>query len=124
MDSIVYGFNSEEEIDENIIEPDALNAEDYETKKIIDYFQNKGILKKLFICPICEKTMTLQKNKQYIDRFCFRCRGKTPNHDIKENIRNNSIFNDIKIPINVIYNLLFNCFSLIYRFHQFVFYQE
>ena len=54
--------------------------------------------------------MILQKNKQYLDRFCFRCRSKAPPHDVKVNIRKNSIFSDIKIPINVIYNLTFNCF--------------
>ena len=52
--------------------------------------------------------MILQKNKQYLDRFCFR--SKAPPHDVKVNIRKNSIFNDIKIQINVIYTLIFNCF--------------
>ena len=54
--------------------------------------------------------MIMEYNKQYIDNYCFRCRSKSPNHEIKENIRKNSIFSEIKIPINVIYNLLFNCF--------------
>ncbi len=30
-------------------------------------------------------------------------------HNVKENLKKNSIFSDIKIPINVIYNLTFNC---------------
>lgn len=54
--------------------------------------------------------MIMEYNKQYIDNYCYRCRSKSPIHDIKVNIRNNSIFSDIRIPINIIYNLLFNCF--------------
>ena len=110
MDSIVYSFDSDEEINDNILDPDSLNPHDYELQKIINYFQDKRILKKKFNCTVCGKIMTLQKNKQYIERFCFRCRSKAPVHDIKVNLRNNSIFDEIKIPINVIYNLIFNCF--------------
>ena len=54
--------------------------------------------------------MKLQKNKQYIDRFYFHWRSKAPPHDIKENVRKNSIFDDIKIHMNVIYNWIFICF--------------
>ena len=38
-----------------------------------------------------------------MDNYCYRYRNKNPIHDIKVNIRNNSIFSEIKIPINVIY---------------------
>ena len=52
--------------------------------------------------------MKMEYIKQYIDNYCYRC--KSPIHDIKIKIRNNSIFSDITIPINVIYYLLYNCF--------------
>ena len=110
MEDIVNGFISEDEENENINEPQSFKASYYELKKIISYFQDKGLLQKEFKCPECEEFMKMEYNKQYIDNYCFRCRSKSPIHDIKVNIRNNSIFSDIKIPINVIYNLLFNCF--------------
>ena len=78
--------------------------------KKINYFQTKGILKQKVICSVCDKIMILQKKKQYLDWFCFRYRNKASPHDEKVNIRKKIIFSDIKIPINVIYNLTFNCF--------------
>ena len=110
MESIVNGFESDQEENEKNIDPKALNPEDYEYKKIINYFQAKGIFKQKVICSVFDKIMLLQKNKQYLDRFCFRCRSKAPPHDVKINIHKNSIFSDTKISINVIYNLIFNCF--------------
>ena len=104
MEYIVNGFISDDEENVNINDPQAFNVADYDLKKIISYFQDRDLLQKEFKCP------KLEYNKQYIDNYYFRCRNKSPNHDIKENIRKNSIFSDIKIPINVIYNLLFNCF--------------
>ena len=79
-------------------------------KNIITYFQDKGLLEKRFKCPICSKIMTIEYNKQYIDNYCYRSLTKSPIHDIKINIRNNSFFSEITIPINVICDLLFNCF--------------
>ena len=92
MEDIVKGFNSEEEENAYINEPQAFNAADYDSKKIIAYFQDKGLLEKEFKCPICEKIMKMEYNKQYIDNYCYRCRNKNPIHYIKVNIRNNSIF--------------------------------
>ena len=43
MDSIVNGFESDQKVNENNIDPEALNLEDYEYKKLINYFQTKGI---------------------------------------------------------------------------------
>ena len=78
-------------------------------KKIISYFHDKGLFEKEFKCG---QFMKMEYNKQYIDNYCYRCQLKviSPIHNIKENIRNNSIFSEIKIPIKVIYNLLVNCF--------------
>ena len=109
MESIVNGFESDLEANGNNIDPGALNPEDYEYKKIINYFQTKGIFKQKIICSACDKIIIFQKNKQYLDRFCFRCRSKAQPHDVKLNIRKNSI-SDIKIPINIIYILSFNYF--------------
>lgn len=44
MEDVVNGFNSEEEENANINEPQAFNAADYESKKIITFFKDKGLL--------------------------------------------------------------------------------
>ena len=54
--------------------------------------------------------MKLEKNTQYMDNYCWRCRSKNPQHDIKYNIRKNIIFENIKIPLSLIYYLSFKCF--------------
>ena len=46
MEDIVNGFISEEEENMNINETQAFNASDYESKKIICYFKDKGLLEK------------------------------------------------------------------------------
>ena len=54
--------------------------------------------------------MNLEKNLQYIDDYVFRCRVNNPNHDIKINLSKNSIFENIKLNINTIHYLIYNCF--------------
>ena len=54
--------------------------------------------------------MNLEKNLQYIDDYVFRCRANNPNHDIKINLRKNSIFENIKLNINTIHYLIYKCF--------------
>ena len=36
--------------------------------------------------------MKMESNKQYIDRYVWRCRVANPLHDIKKNIKSDSIF--------------------------------
>ena len=64
MDSIVYGFNSDGEIKDNILAPDSLNPHDYEIQKIINFFHDKKLLKKIFNCTVCGKIMTLELYKK------------------------------------------------------------
>ena len=54
--------------------------------------------------------MKLEKNLQYIDDYFFRCRSNSPKHDMKINFRKNSIFENIKLNINTIHYLIYNCF--------------
>ena len=54
--------------------------------------------------------MKLEKNSHYIDEYVFRCRSNVPKHDIKINIRKNSIFENMKMEINTIYFLIYKCF--------------
>lgn len=62
------------------------------------------------VCPHCHKNMELVYTNNTIDNKYWRCRGKVPLHDKKINIRLNSVCEDIKVSINTLYFLLFNCF--------------
>ena len=56
--------------------------------------------------------MKLEKNSTYIDNVCWRCRSKSSKYDIRKNIRQGSIFETIRIPLNGIYYLIYKykCF--------------
>ena len=62
--------------------------------------------------------MKIDHNIQNIDKHLWRCRSSNPLHDIKKNIRCDSIFESIKVTINVIYYLTFNCFLNHYSLNQ------
>ena len=51
------------------------------------------------------------KDKQKKDNYVKRCRSNNPSHDIKINIRANSIIEDNRFSIQMIYFLLFYCFT-------------
>ena len=57
-------------------------------------------------------------NIQYINKHVWRCRSSNQLHDIKKDISCDSIFESIKVPINVIYYLTFNCFLEHYSLNQ------
>ena len=82
----------------------------FKVPNIIEIFQNHNIINKVILCPKCQNKMKLVGDKSYIDKFIFRCRSINPNHDIKLNLRNGTIFENIQIPINLIYYLVFSCF--------------
>lgn len=50
--------------------------------------------------------MKIESNNKYIDKYVWRCHT----YYIKKNIRAESIFDFIKMPINVIYYLAFKFF--------------
>ena len=52
----------------------------------------------------------ITKSSIYIDGYYFRCRSKNPMHDVKQNLRTNSIYENIKVPINILYFLTFYTF--------------
>ena len=58
--------------------------------------------------------MKLEKNSHYIDVYVFRCRSNLPKHDIKLNIRKNSIFENIKMEINNMYYLIYKSLNASY----------
>ena len=87
------------------------NPPQFQTELLINYFQNKKIFKKVVNCPKCGKQCIMVKDKQKIDNYVWRCRSNNPSHDIKINIRANSKFEDNRLSIQMIYFLLFYCFT-------------
>ena len=51
------------------------------------------------------------KDIQRIDKYVWRCRRNNPNHDIKINLRAESKLEDCRLNIQIIYFLLFYCFT-------------
>lgn len=50
-------------------------------------------------------------NKGFVDDKCFRFKKNVPKHDTKYSIRKESIFENIKINLIVIYFLIYECFA-------------
>jgi len=98
-----------EDLNENA--SNVYNPPQFQTELLINFFQNKKILKKVVTCPKCGKQCIMVKDKQKIDNYVWRCRSNNPSHDIKINIRANSKFEDNRYSIQMIYFLLFYCFT-------------
>ena len=52
----------------------------------------------------------INKNSIYIDGYYYCCHSKNPIDDIKQNLRTNSIYENTKVPINILYFLTFYTF--------------
>ena len=103
---IAHVDNNNQNFDNSIL----YNKETLTKEYIINFLMNNGILQNKFICPICSKNMILSNNNSYADGKIWRCRGGIPLHDIKTNIRTNSIFENINIQIQILYFITFFCF--------------
>ena len=55
--------------------------------------------------------MILESNINYMDEKVWRCRSKINKHDVKINIRENSVFQFINITLPVIYLITFYFFT-------------
>ena len=64
------------------------NPDLFKTKIIIQFFQNKNIIKNNFVSSECWKLCKLVNQNTSFDKKIRRYRGKT--HDIKINLRKNS----------------------------------
>ena len=83
----------------------------FQPEIIIKFFQMKGILNKSVICTKCGKLCKMVKENQSIDKFIWRCRCSNPSHDVKINIRKNSILENMHLNIQILYFLIFFCFT-------------
>ena len=97
----------------NILEepPIAYNPQSFESEVIIHFLQNQKLLKNIQYCSVCGNAMNMCKKGDAIDRLVWRCHKRKPAHDIKINIRKDSIFEAFQIKIPILYFLLFFCFS-------------
>ena len=113
VENICNGFFSEEISQENNNfneDPLAINPNDYEQLKIINLFKQIKLLKDRVICPKSNPNMKIEKCQSYIDKYCWRCRSNGSLHDMKINIRAESLFDGIRIQLNALYYLIYNCF--------------
>ena len=99
--------------DDNLNEnpPNVYNPSLFQTELLINYFQDKKIFKKFVNCPKCGQKCKMVKDIQRIDNYVWRCRSNNPIHDIKINLRAESHLEDCRYNIQIIYFLLFYCFT-------------
>ena len=91
--------------------PNIFNPPQFQTEILLNFFQNKNILKKQVICQKCKQQCTIVKDNQKMDNYIWRCRSRNPSHDTKINIRINSTLEDCRYSLQIIYFLLFYCFT-------------
>ena len=104
-------IESEEDDEENINQINIYNKNDFELENVLTILFNNNILSKVQFCPTCGQQMKLENNKNYMDEKVWQCRSKVNNHDTKKNIRENSVFEYINIPLPILYFLTFYCFT-------------
>ena len=99
--------------DDNLNEnpPNAYNPSQFQTELLINYFQDKKIFKRIVNCPKCGQQCKMVKDIQRIDNYVWRCRSNNPIHDIKINLRAESQLEVCRYNIQIIYFLLFYCFT-------------
>ena len=102
--------NSSEEQEEGLNVINIYNHNEFELDKVLNFFFNNNIISKVKFCNKCGKPMILESNKNYLDGKVWRCRSKIDKHDVKVNIRENSVFEYINIPLPNIYFLIIYCF--------------
>ena len=70
------------------------------------------VLVKEYYCPVCHNRMKLSNDNSVLDKKLWRCKSTSPKHYIKKNLRINSIFENIKVPLSLLYFITFECFSM------------
>ena len=96
-----------EESSENIEYP-KFNSEEFNKKKIIEYLMTKNIILNNRNCDVCNNLMNLNVDNSKKNGLIWRCKHTGINkHDIKCNIRNNSIFENLKADIRILYFIIF-----------------
>ena len=55
--------------------------------------------------------MRVVNGNSYINKIYWRYRSKNPKHDFKTSIRNDSIFENLKISLRILYFLYYYCLN-------------
>lgn len=55
---------------------------------------------------------------KYIGKYCRRCKSNTRKNDNKINLRSESFFEGMRIPLNILYFLIYNCFLNLYSINS------
>ena len=110
INDMVNNFNSESNYEQNEEEEEDninmnqinqifhYNPAEYENDYIINKLFELQILKKEPICEKCGGKMKLENDNQYLDKKVWRCRSKNQKHDVKRNIRVNSVYEIFNVP--------------------------
>ena len=111
MDNEEYEDEEYEPLEENENNIIKYNIQDFNLDIIIRNLQKLKLIKDKRICTICNNDMKLHENKNYKDKYYWRCKKSLPQkHDNKINLRDSSIFETFLVDIRVLYFLLLYCF--------------
>lgn len=72
--------------------------------------QSKNILKKEMLCTKYNRKIKLVHSNETVDKIIWRYKGSLPKHAVKIGIKKGSIYEDIKVYINILYYLTYSCF--------------
>ena len=115
-EDIVNNFGSDNEIEEDeqsfnniddIKEIIHYNKNEYEFNFIYNNLVNMKILVNHYSCPICFKKMNISNDKGVLDKKVFCCVSNNPKHDKNISLRINSVFENIKAPLFILYFVTF-----------------
>lgn len=62
--------------------------------------------------------MNISDSKDTVEKKIWQSRSNHPSHDIKTNIRIGSVYENIKVSINTLYYIVFNCFIKNFRIRK------
>ena len=79
------------------------NTSSFKKEITIKYFLNVGLINKVKYCLKCGDLMNICKRNDTIDKISFRCHKRNPEHDIKINLLNGTIFENFQIKIQIIF---------------------
>ena len=90
--------------------PNLYNIDNFRINVILEFLKVNKIIHSSLQCDKCGKFFTLKEDNKYIDGYAWRCRGRNPPHDIRFNIRKDSVFELSRLPIQILFFLTYYCF--------------
>ena len=91
----------------------------YLLKDIITKLMNCNIIRNKIACLLCNNSMNLTSNETYIDGLVWRCVKKGINkHGVKTNIRQNSVFENLRTDMRLLCFIIFENFIYNYSINK------